>query len=186
MSRSASYKKVGDVYKSPYVDEEETKEEFVNFNQPIILEQLQPNIKKEEYLNKNEVESTLELQYKSEIYPSSGNPEVWGPAFWFTLHNGAAKYPLKASPIWADRMKGFILGMPVMIPCEKCSDHATSHIEANYERLDDIVSGRDKLFNFFVDFHNKVNRLYGKPQMSYEEAFKLYSGRAHVLRLEYK
>jgi hypothetical protein len=68
-------------------------------------------------------------------------------------------------------MKGFILGLPVMVPCEECSTHATAFIEGNYDRLDDIVSGRMKLFNFFVDFHNKVNKRYKKKEISYEEAY---------------
>ena len=61
-----------------------------------------------------------------------------------------------------------------MIPCDKCQDHATAHIEANWNRLDDVVSGRDNLFKFFVDFHNRVNKRYNKPEMSYETAYKLY------------
>ena len=127
----------------------------------------------------------LDMKWKTSIYANSGSPEVWGPAFWFTLHNGAARYPIKASPIWADRMKGFIIGIPVMIPCEKCQDHATSYIEENYYRLDEIVSGREQLFNFFVQFHNNVNARYGKPEMSNKDAYALYTGGASVTKLEY-
>jgi hypothetical protein len=83
-------------------------------------------------------------------------------------------------------MKDFILGMPIMIPCEECADHATAHIEANHSRLDEVTSGRQQLFNFFVDFHNLVNRRYGKPVMGYEEAFALYTGNANVKKLSYK
>ena len=119
--------------------------------------------------------------YNTEIHaspiPSKLNyaePTVWGPSFWFILHNGSARYPKQATPVCADRMKGFILGIPVMMPCETCSDHATAHIEANYDRMDEIVSGRDKLFPFFVDFHNYVNRRYNKPEMSLQAAYDLY------------
>ena len=38
-------------------------------------------------------------------YANSSDPNVWGPAFWFTLHNGAARYPIKASPICKESMK---------------------------------------------------------------------------------
>jgi len=127
----------------------------------------------------------LDMKWTTIDYANSGDPRVWGPAFWFTLHNGAARYPIKASPICAERMKGFILGMPVMIPCEKCQDHATSHIEQNYHRLNEVVSGREQLFNFFVSFHNYVNKRYGKPEMSNEDAYALYTGGANVTKLEY-
>ncbi|NDC31406.1 MAG: hypothetical protein EBZ58_10820 [Bacteroidetes bacterium] len=135
--------------------------------------------------SQNKETNKLDMKWNTIQYANSGNPQVWGPAFWFTLHNGAVRYPIKASSICAERMKGFILGMPVMIPCEKCQDHATSHIEQNYHRLDEIVSGREQLFNFFVSFHNYVNRRYDKPEMSNEDAYALYTGEANVTKLEY-
>lgn len=141
--------------------------------EPYILEEVTPEPVK------------LNMKWDTIQYASSSDPEVWGPSFWFILHNGAAKYPINASPLYAERMKGFILGIPVMIPCEKCSDHATAYIESNWYRIDDIVLGRKKLFNFFCDFHNVLNRRYGKPEMSYEDAYNLYSGRVDVTRLKY-
>lgn len=127
----------------------------------------------------------IDMKWETIQYADSGDPQVWGPAFWFTLHNGAARYPIKASPLCAERMKGFILGIQIMIPCEKCSDHATAHIEANWRHIDEIVSGRQKLFNFFVSFHNYVNRRYGKPEMGEKEAYKLYTSCANVTKLTY-
>lgn len=127
----------------------------------------------------------LDMKWTTVEYANPSDPRVWGPAFWFTLHNGSVNYPIKASPIWAERMKGFILGIPVMIPCEKCRDHATSHIEANYFRLNEIVSGREQLFNFFVSFHNYVNERYNKPIMSFEDAYSLYTSSVNVTKLEY-
>ena len=94
----------------------------------------------------------LKLNYVTLEYANSGNPEVWGPAFWFSLHNGALRYPVNAAPLWRQRMKHFILGIPVMVPCEKCSDHATAYIEGNYNRIDTVVSGREELFKFFWEF----------------------------------
>lgn len=129
--------------------------------------------------------SNLEMKFEKIKYANTVDPEVWGSSFWFILHNGAANYPEKATPLYAERMKGFILGLPVMIPCEKCSDHATSHIESNWCNLDKIVSGRKELFRFFHSFHNRVNERYGKPIMSLEDAYDLYSGRANVTKLSY-
>jgi len=144
------------------------------------------NNKVENYVDLQKEESVkLDMKWTTVEYANPIDPRVWGPAFWFTLHNGAARYPIKASPICAERMKGFILGMPIMIPCEKCQDHATSHIEANYGRLDKIVSGREQLFNFFVSFHNYVNERYNKPIMSNEDAYALYTSGVNVTKLEY-
>ena len=46
-----------------------------------------------------------DLKYILMENENSGNPEVWGPAFWFSLHNGAIKYPENPSPLWKERMK---------------------------------------------------------------------------------
>lgn len=129
--------------------------------------------------------STINMKWTTLQKTNSGHPDVWGPAFWFTLHNGAAKYPIKATSICAERMKGFIIGIPIMIPCEKCQDHATAYIEKNYHLLDEIVSCRQNLFNFFVSFHNSVNKRYNKPEMGYEEAYALYTGGVNVTKLSY-
>ena len=127
----------------------------------------------------------LKLNYVTLEYANSGNPEVWGPAFWFSLHNGALRYPINAAPLWRQRMKHFILGIPVMVPCEKCSDHATAYIEGNYHRIDTVVSGREELFKFFWEFHNYVNKRLGKPLMTLRAAYTMYSATTNVTSLQY-
>lgn len=167
------------MYKGYY----KTSADFMNSQPPISQSHLINEPFNTEEIKPDPVK--LDMKWQTVQYANSGDPQVWGPAFWFILHNGAARYPIKASPLCAERMKGFILGMEVMIPCEKCADHATAHIEANWRRIDEIVSGRKELFNFFVDFHNVLNRRYGKPEMGYEEAYKLYTGRTNVTKLTY-
>jgi len=127
----------------------------------------------------------LKLNYVTLEYANSGNPEVWGPAFWFSLHNGALRYPVNAAPLWRQRMKHFILGIPVMVPCEKCSDHATAYIEGNYQRIDNVVSGREELFKFFWEFHNYVNKRLGKPLMTLRATYTMYSATTNVTSLQY-
>ena len=58
----------------------------VTFSKPIVQKQ---KIIKEPYDN------TLQMKYKTDRYVNSANPEVWGPAFWFSLHNGALRYPIQ-------------------------------------------------------------------------------------------
>ena len=106
------------------------------------------------------------------------DPEVWGSPFWFSLHNGANHYPITASPCVVSRMVGFIRGLPMMLPCVSCKDHANTYIERAGCDLEEHCKGRDKLFAFFVDFHNYVNDRYGKPSWSIEKAKRFYSGYA--------
>jgi Erv1 / Alr family len=103
-------------------------------------------------------------------------PAVFGPPMWKMYHNASLNYPDNASPLFAERMKYCILGMPILIPCKKCQEHATAFIEQHRHLLNTICSGRENLFKFFVDFHNTVNKRLGKPIYSYEEAYILYTG----------
>jgi hypothetical protein len=141
------------------------------------------------------VEDTSNLNYKKdnllelkwESFEGNGTtPSVFGPPMWFTFHNSANNYPVNPSPIVKERMKNVIIGIPVLLPCATCKDHATAYIESRFNELDNIVSTKDNLFNFFVDFHNYVNKRYDKKIYTYEEAKKLYDGKMKVSKLSFK
>ena len=127
------------------------------------------NLRTKQYLPKE--------NFEPDVITGSANPKVWGPPFWFTLHNSAVHYPIQASPIVKERMKHRILAIPYEIPCSNCRPHAIDFIEKNRDMLNNIVSGRHTLFQFYVDFHNKVNERYGKPIWTYEQAYEMYSGK---------
>ena len=124
------------------------------------------------------------LKWSNGTYKTK-DPSVWGPAFWFTLHNSAAHYPENASAICKERSKGFILGIPYMVPCFSCSEHARAFIDKYKNSLDVVTSSRKNFFDFFVKFHNYVNVRYGKKEMSYEDAYKMYNGGINVSKLSY-
>ena len=105
----------------------------------------------------------------------SKDPQVWGPALWLALHTCAAYYPEKAHALCQMQAKGFIMGLPSMLPCESCSAHAQAFIDAHQSQMDYIVSGKKPIFAFFVDFHNAVNRRQHKKVLSIEEALTMYS-----------
>jgi hypothetical protein len=149
---------------------------------PTIIENFTIN---EKFTKKQDIHKT-NMEWKTSNYTTMSDPSVWGQAFWFTLHNGSSKYPISASPFTINRMKGFINGIPTMLPCPECKIHANNHIEKNKNNLDDICSGRMKLFKFFVDFHNIVNKKYNKPIITVDEAYSIYDGSVSVTRLTYK
>jgi|694.fasta_scaffold00863_21 hypothetical protein len=171
----ANYKTIREYYTESKNQQKERK--------PNYSIQLQTRLQsKQEYLKKTQ---ELKLIYEEKEHESTSAPDVFGPAFWFTLHNGASKYPVEASPIQAEKMKGFIKGIPIMLPCEKCSSHAQTYIESKDDEFDDIVSGREKLFVFFWEFHNYVNRRYNKPEPTLEEVKMMFMGKAKVTSLRY-
>lgn len=118
--------------------------------------------------------TTQNVLYKSTNHGHI-SPTVWGPHFWFTLHLGAYHYPLNASTICVQRTSGFVLGIPYMLPCEECRTHALLFITSHVNELDEVCSGRNSLFNFYVDFHNAVNRRQHKKTYTYSEAYEMYS-----------
>ena len=148
-------------------------------NTPIQVQVPQTRSPDQEYKS-NTSNKTPTVKWETKNYSNLSDPKVWGPAFWFMLHTGAVKYPKLASPIIADKMKSYIIGIPTMLPCVVCQTHATNHIEKNMCNLDDICSGRENLFKFFVDFHNIVNKRYNKPIVSVEDAYKMYDGGINV------
>jgi hypothetical protein len=137
-----------------------------------------PNIKKVFFCIK--MYATIDQLYKepiqmhvgSALVGNSHDPDLFGPSFWFTLHNGATTYPVEANPTIQAMMKGFIIGLPIMVPCTACKEHAFRYI--NKANLDEITRSKENLFRFFVDFHNMVNTRYNRPVMTVDEAKKFY------------
>jgi FAD-linked sulfhydryl oxidase len=125
----------------------------------------------------------LQLEWKTEKVMSTSNPKVWGPAFWLSLHLSAAHYPENPSAIVRDRMKQRIMAIPYEVPCSTCRPHASAFIESNRDKLDTVVSNKHELGKFYVDFHNKVNKRYNKPEWTYEKAYAVYSGNAEITYL---
>jgi hypothetical protein len=174
--------------KTPII-ENFTQPNFYKSNIPNISNNLKTDISYMENNNfnihENKNNENFEMSYTRKKYKSTSSPDVFGPPMWFTLHNGASKYPHKPGTLVKERMKYFILGIPVMIPCAKCREDATAYIEKFKDNLDDICSSRLKLFEFFFTFHNVVNKKLNKPIMSYEDAIKLYSDDVEINKLSY-
>lgn len=136
--------------------------------------------------NNNNMSSTHpNLHWEKEKVVNLTDPRVWGPPYWFTLHVSAANYPHNPSPIFRERIKGRLLAIPFEIPCPGCKPHAAAFIEQNKHHLDEIVSSRESLVKFYVDFHNQVNERHGKRKWSYEEAKNFYSAGGTIERLKY-
>ena len=191
--RNGEYKKANDYYREKIASDQNDIQYSV-YQGPNITEKFEHTPVKSNPVNT--LSSQLEHNFQNDKNPdtkinmklenttttTTSDPTVWGPSFWFMLHNGASKYPIEASNHRKERMKGFILGIPTMVPCEGCISHAIPYLEATKPQLDEIVKGRDSLFKFFVDFHNDVNKRLHKKQYSYDEAYQMYKKGVTVKR----
>jgi hypothetical protein len=104
--------------------------------------------------------------------PINLGPNIWGPHLWKTIHFVALGYPM--NPIEEDKKnyKIFYESFKYTIPCIKCRNHYSQHLEKI--PIDDQVL-RDKytLLNWTIDLHNTVNKLNNKKVYSYDEATDL-------------
>ena len=121
----------------------------------------------------------------SEFSGNVQSPEIWGEAFWFMIHLGAANVPEIIHPQDGAALWNFIEALPLMFPCEQCALHARKFIQAEGANKNEIISSRDNFFAFTVKFHNYVNERQKKPAMSVADAFLKYTGRAKVTRFQF-
>jgi hypothetical protein len=100
---------------------------------------------------------------------------TWGRPLWFSLHYGALNYPKTADDSMKNMMVGYIRGLPIMIPCDICKNHAYEYISKfSDQQLREISSSNESLFRFFWQFHNNVNSQTGKPTITFEKAYDVY------------
>ena len=137
--------------------------------------QVQSNIENIENIENFQNDSETCHQCASEeLKISKHDPKYWGPRYWFFYHTTAINFPEKPSIKEQADMIYFIKSIPLTLPCHNCKKHAQKFIEEHNNKLQDICSSRLKLFNFFVDFHNQVNKRTGKKILTHEEAFNIY------------
>ena len=114
------------------------------------------------------------------------SPETWGPAMWFLNHLGSVNAPEIIPPNKRQKYWNYIDGLPEILPCKKCSNHARAYVDKISPYKDIICSTRDNLVKFFVDFHNSVNERNGKPTLTCEEVYKMFSGPAKIQKMNYR
>lgn len=98
-------------------------------------------------------------------------PEIWGPRLWSILHIITMEYPNNPTNIDKNNMKAFFESLGPVLPCNKCKNNFTSHLQKN-PLSNDVLSSRTQLVKWSIDVHNDVNKLTGKPVLSHEDAFK--------------
>ena len=107
-------------------------------------------------------------------YPSSF-VEFFGPCTWKAMHSVAFSYardPFSPTPQEHKAAIDFFGSMGELIPCHMCRKHYKDYIKDHPIRADN----RNELAKWTFDLHNAVNARTGKPQLSYDEVKKMYTG----------
>lgn len=115
---------------------------------------------------------SIHMRVASTTQGSSYDPDFFGPALWFSIHNASTTYPDSPDFVTKQNMKTLLSNMYLLIPCQLCRLHWNQTLsKAN---LDVVVSCRETLFTFLVHAHNQVNTMTKKPLMSLEQAKDVY------------
>lgn len=100
------------------------------------------------------------------------DPRVWGPPAWTFLHSVTLAYP--DNPTETDRTNygTFFNNLQPVLPCLKCSNNYLKHIQ-EYP-VENHLTDKESLVKWLIEMHNKVNRLYDKPDITYDEMLDNY------------
>lgn len=105
------------------------------------------------------------------MYPSRWT-QFFGPSTWKALHSITFTFPSAPTEAQKKDYKDFVESLAKVLPCPHCSVHMKEYIRDH--PID--VSNRQAFSRWGVEFHNSVNRRLGKPELSFDEVAKRYSG----------
>ena len=112
-------------------------------------------------------------------YKDSTDPKYIGPGTWNVIHREA--YKARTSPQqlkFIELMKNICYGFPCFTCKGHCTEHIKNHPLEEYLGVLVDINGQRLPIGLFVwtwKFHNAVNARIGKPIMSWDTAYNLYS-----------
>ena len=99
-------------------------------------------------------------------------PKIFGPSIWGAMHYIALGAPDKINAYAQGVYRTFYMSLPQLIPCTTCATHFSEVIEGL--PIDAYLDTSAKLFEWTVKAHNIVNRRLNKPEISVEDARKIW------------
>lgn len=98
---------------------------------------------------------------------------VWGPCVWYLFHTLAYKAVPENFPEIKAELIQYIQRICANLPCPECTQHATEYMK-QHSRVLSMITTKEQLQQFLVDFHNVVNVRKQKPRFTYEQADAKY------------
>ena len=97
---------------------------------------------------------------------------TWGPPMWRSIHTLTLTYPNYPTRDHMQTALNYFINLGRIIPCIVCRNHYQTFLK-KYP-IQDACTSKTKLFKYFVDMHNFVNRLNKKKVYTYDEALAIY------------
>jgi hypothetical protein len=98
------------------------------------------------------------------------NQNLWGPAYWFTLHTITFQYPFHPTENDKLHYKLFFEQLQFLLPCKYCR----IHYQQNWKEIPIQLDSRRSLVEWLIKFHNQVNVITGKPIYTLEQVMYQY------------
>jgi len=95
------------------------------------------------------------------------DPKIWGPRYWFTIHNICQNYPLTPNAVTKKKYYDFIQNLPIFLPDHDIGDEFARILD-KYP-LGPYLETRDALCKWVHFIHNIINKKLNKPIISYEK-----------------
>jgi hypothetical protein len=101
-----------------------------------------------------------------------GDPNIWGPHYWFFIHTLAINYPHHPNSVTKKKYYEFIQNLPLFIPNDAIGN--------NFSKLLDeypvtaYLDDRESFVRWTHFIHNKINEKLEKPKITLNEFYFNY------------
>ena len=112
----------------------------------------------------------LFVWYFVEILCAYMEPSTWGPHVWSAIHLICLGAPVLLPDAEQEHYQKFFNYLALVIPCTTCRQHLKENMR--HISIAKYLSGRDKLFEWSVLIHNRVNASLGEREWTLDEAKK--------------
>lgn len=98
----------------------------------------------------------------------------WGPPYWFFYHMTALTY--KDSPTVGERarMQAFMEACHLLLPTWTAQQLTSNYMRSRRDQLSWACLNKTNLFFFWYTFHNHVNKMLGRAELSFERVKDMY------------
>lgn len=93
----------------------------------------------------------------------------WGPATWYLLHVLSLNWQEKYVPLYIN----FLNLLSRTIPCMDCRRHFNRNVRRT-GGIHNNCKSKEKMVNWLIDLHNRVNKSNNKKVFSYDKAKNFY------------
>ena len=104
--------------------------------------------------------------------PTSLDPKVWGPHFWFFLHTISLTYPVYPNAVTKKKYYDFVQNIPLFIPVEGMAGDFSKLLD-EYP-VQPYLDKRESFVTWMWFIHNKINQKLEKPSISLSQFYTTY------------